>query len=286
MSDAAQRVALVTGASSGFGLLAAVELARRGMRVFASMRDVAKRGRLDAAAAAAKVQLDVVRLDVTDEPSIRAAVREVEGKGSRLDVLVNNAGFGMAGFFEDLELAELREQFETNFFGLAAVMQAVMPGMRQRRAGRIINVSSIGGRSAKPGLSAYCSSKFAVEGLSEAVRMELLPYGVHVVLVEPGSFRTEIFEKNRRVAKRAFDPGSPYYDTTKRMEALIDKMVARSKADPQRVADVIADAATARRPRLRYVVGVGAHAQAIASAVIPMGVIERLVVRVIGHKAT
>lgn len=280
-----QPVALITGASSGFGLLSAVELARRGHRVVGSMRDPAKRGRLDDAAAAANVKIDVVRLDVCSEASIAGAVAEVNANIGPIDVLVNNAGFGMGGFFEDLSMGELREQFETNFFGLAAVTKAVIPGMRERRRGRVINVSSIGGLIGNPGLSAYSASKFAVEGLSEALRVELLPYGVYVVLVEPGTFKTDIFDKNRRTAERAHDPSSPYITSTRTMEAMVEKLLARSTADPADVARVIARAATAKRPRLRYLVGRDARTEAAAKTLLPSRVFERLVLRVIGHKA-
>src|SRR5262245_27776668 len=226
MSD----VAIVTGASRGFGLLASIELAKAGLRVFPTMRDPLKRARLDDAATAAGLPaFDVIRLDVTEQASIDSAMAEVNGKAGRIDVLVNNAGFGMAGFLEDLAIAELREQFETNFFGLVAMCKAVAPGMRERRRGRIINISSIGGRVATPGLSAYCSSKFAVEGFSESLRLELLPYGVHVVLVEPGTFKTDIFDKNRRVAKGALNEASPYYSRTRQLERAVDKILAKSK---------------------------------------------------------
>jgi NAD(P)-dependent dehydrogenase (short-subunit alcohol dehydrogenase family) len=273
-------VALVTGASSGFGLLACIELARAGIRVFPSMRDPLKRARLDQAAKEAGLpKLDVIRLDVTDQESIDAAVAEVNRKAGRIDVLVNNAGFGMAGFLEDLALAELREQFETNFFGLVAMCKAVAPGLRERRHGRIINVSSIGGRVATPGLSAYCSSKFAVEGFSESLRLELLPYGVHVVLVEPGTFKTDIFEKNRRVAKGASDEASPYYQRTRQLERAVDKILAKSKADPIDVARAIRRAATTKNPRLRWLVGRDARGEAIAKAVVPSRLFEKAVLR-------
>ncbi len=184
-------VAVITGTSSGFGLLAAIELARRGLRVFASMRDLGKSATLDAAAREAGVGLEKIALDVTSESSIAAAVREVHDRAGRLDVLVNNAGFGMGGAFEDLSMAELREQFETNFFGTCAVTKAVLPGMRERKSGRVVNVSSISGLVGAPGTSAYCASKFALEGWSESLRHELRPFGVRIVLVEPGTYRTE-----------------------------------------------------------------------------------------------
>jgi NAD(P)-dependent dehydrogenase (short-subunit alcohol dehydrogenase family) len=274
-----QQVVLVTGAGSGFGLLSCVELARRGLRVFGSMRDVARGGRLDEAARAAGVTVDKVTLDVTSEPSIAAAVADVTARAGRIDVLVNNAGFGMGGFLEDLSMAELREQFETNFFGVAATTKAVLPAMRERGSGRIVNVSSIGGRFATPGLSAYCSSKWAVEGLSESLRHELKPFGIAVVIVEPGTFKTDIFERNRRVAKRASDPSSPYYERTRKFERMVEALLADRKADPRDVARAIARAATIKRPRLRYLVGKDAHGQAIAKSLLPFSAIESAVAR-------
>jgi NAD(P)-dependent dehydrogenase (short-subunit alcohol dehydrogenase family) len=273
------QVALVTGAGSGFGLLSCVELAKRGLRVFGSMRDLGRSGKLDDAAREAGVTVEKVRLDVTDAKSIAAAVAEVTARAGRVDVLVNNAGFGMAGFLEDLTLDELREQFETNFFGVVAVTKAVLPQMRERRSGRIINISSINGRFATPGLSAYSSSKWAVEGLSESLRHEMRPYGVQVVIVEPGTFKTEIFEKNRRVAKRAFDPASPYFERTKQMERVVEKLLANRKADPRDVARTVARVATIKKPRLRYLVGKDAHGQAIAKALLPFAAVETAVAR-------
>jgi NAD(P)-dependent dehydrogenase (short-subunit alcohol dehydrogenase family) len=273
MSD----IALITGAGSGFGLLSAVELAKRGLRVFGSLRDPAKATRLKEAARAANVAVEVVSLDVTRPDSIAAAVAQI----GRVDVLVNNAGFGMGGFFEDLTMEELRAQFETNFFGAAACIKAVLPGMRERRHGKIINISSIGGRLATPGLSAYCASKFALEGLSESLRHELREYDVFVTLIEPGTFKTEIFDRNRRLAARSLDPASPYYVRSQTMIKVVDDLLAKSTADPQDVADLIARVATLKRPDMRYLVGKDAHGEAIAKALLPFSVLERVVARYI-----
>jgi NAD(P)-dependent dehydrogenase (short-subunit alcohol dehydrogenase family) len=251
-------VALVTGSSSGFGLLTCVELARRGMRVFASMRDLGRAERLDQALAAAGVSARKLALDVTDAGAVARAVADVEAAAGRVDVLVNNAGYGLTGFVEDLDLDEVRAQLETNFFGALAVLKAVLPGMRSRGWGRIINVSSVNGRSGYPGFGAYCASKFALEGLAESLRHEVAPHGVYVVLIEPGPFPTDIFDRNRAVGRRALAPG-PNHDAIKRLEALVDDAVARSTADPAAVARVIGRAAAARRPRLRYVVGADAR---------------------------
>jgi NAD(P)-dependent dehydrogenase (short-subunit alcohol dehydrogenase family) len=275
-------VALVTGASSGFGLLAAVELARRGLRVFASMRDPARAERLRAGLDEARVAAEVIRLDVTRADQIEEAVSSIEEVAGGVDVLVNNAGYGLGGSVEDLSMEELREQFDTNFFGLVAVSKRVLPGMRERRRGRIINVSSIAGRVALPGVAAYCSSKFAVEGFSESMRHELLPFDVFVSLVEPGTFRTDIFDRNRRIAARASDPTSAWNEMTRKISAIVDGRVEKSTADPRDVALVIAEIATAARPRLRYLVGRDARAQKLLSRLLPARLWETAVGRVTG----
>jgi NAD(P)-dependent dehydrogenase (short-subunit alcohol dehydrogenase family) len=253
-----QQVALVTGSSSGFGLLTVLELCRRGCRVFATMRDPQRGLNLRAAATEEGLSPEVVTLDVSRSESIRSAVQEIEKRAGRVDVLVNNAGFGMGGFAEDVSMEELREQFETNFFGLVDLTKQVIPGMRERRGGRIINVSSLNGQVAVPALSAYCASKFAVEGYSEALWHELLPFGIHVILVEPGTFRTQIFERGKRMAAASQDPGSPYFALGKRLEKHAMERAERSKADPAQVARLIGKLATAprRAPRLRYPVGI------------------------------
>ena len=280
-SSAAGKVALLSGCSSGFGLLASVELARAGFRVYASMRDLGKRGRLDQAAREAGAAVEVVALDVTRGESIAQAVAEVERAAGPIDVLVNNAGYGIGGFIEELEVDELREQFETNFFGLVALTKAVLPGMRGRGSGRVINVSSIAGRVALPGLGAYCASKFAVEGFSESLRYEAMGDGIQVSLVEPGSFKTDIFYGNRRLARRAKDPASPHFEKAQRMEKMVDKMLEMNDADPRDVALAIVRAATERRPRLRYLVGADAKAQAALKAVLPERAFEAALLRVV-----
>ncbi len=265
----APKTALITGCSSGFGLLAAIELARAGFRVFATMRNLGRSGALEAALASAGVTAELMQLDVTDSESMDRAVAEA----GPVDVLVNNAGYGLLGFAEDVSLEELREQFETNFFGLVALTKAFLPSMRERGSGRIIQVSSLNGCLGIPALSAYCSSKFAVEGWSEALRHELLPYGVYVVLVEPGTFKTEVFNSRRRAA--ALDDGtSPHVALTKKLEAIGVDRANKSKADPRTVAKVIARAATERRPPLRYPVGIDAKVGTAARSMLPHRVFE------------
>jgi len=272
-----QKSVLITGASSGFGLLSAVAMAQKGLRVFATMRNLERRERLDAAAQKANVELNIRQLDVTQNESIAACVEQVENQSEGIDVLVNNAGYGLGGFFEDVTDNELRAQFDTNFFGLAAVTRAVLPKMRKRRQGRIVNLSSIAGRTAVPGLSTYVSSKWAVEGLSETLRLELRPFGIDVVLVEPGSYRTDIFDRNAQRAQKGQDELSPYYAASVRLEKLFNKIVDTRAGDPQEVAALITKIVMAKRPRLRYLVGKDAKMQAAARAWLPSAWVERAV---------
>jgi NAD(P)-dependent dehydrogenase (short-subunit alcohol dehydrogenase family) len=189
------KIALITGSSSGIGLLTSVELAKAGFRVVATMRDLGRRERLDQAVAAAGVaaQLDIRALDVTSFDTLPTFVDGVVRDYGRLDVLLNNAGFAVAGFAEDIELQELRYQFETNFFGAVAMTKAALPTMRRQRSGHIIMVSSIGGLLGSLTVSSYSASKHALEGWSESLRLEVNALGIKVVLVEPGAFQTDIW---------------------------------------------------------------------------------------------
>ena len=274
----ADKIALVTGSSSGIGLLTTVELARAGFRVVASMRDLGRRQRLDEAAAAASVapRIDVRRLDITEFDRIGAFIGQLERDYGRLDVLVNNAGFALAGFAEDLLLKEVRQQFETNFFGHVALTKAVLPIMRRQRAGHIIMVSSIGGRISAPVIGAYDSSKFALEGWSESLRIETRSLGIRVVLVEPGSYQTDIWERNVRVGSVALDRSSPNQERVGRFSEMVKKV---HKADPLPVAKLITRIARTPNPRLRYRVGFDSHLQFWLHTLLPWKLYERLVIR-------
>jgi NAD(P)-dependent dehydrogenase (short-subunit alcohol dehydrogenase family) len=200
-----EKIALITGSSSGFGLLTSIELAKDGFRVVATMRDLSRRQRLDEAAAAAGVaaQLDIRALDVTNFDTLPAFVDGVLHDYGRVDILVNNAGFAVAGFAEDIKLEELRHQFETNFFGAVAMTKAVLPTMRRQRSGHIIMVSSIGGLLGAVTVSSYSASKHALEGWSESLRLELNALGIKVVLVEPGAFQTDIWTRGAVMGEQA-----------------------------------------------------------------------------------
>lgn len=274
------KIAVVTGTSSGIGLLTAVELAKNGFTVVASMRDLGRRGRLDQAAAAAAVGklLDVRRMDVTEVASIPAFVADVVRDHGRIDVLVNNAGFAAAGFAEDMRLDEIRKQFETNFFGPVAMTQAVLPIMRAQRSGHIVMVSSISGLHGALTVSSYSASKFALEGWSESLRLELNALGINVVLVEPGAFQTDIWTRNAVLGEKARDGTSPNRERGARMLEQITKL---PKRDPIAVAQLIAKVAQESNPRLRYLVGPDAHIQLWLKRLLPWKWHEKLVARML-----
>jgi NAD(P)-dependent dehydrogenase (short-subunit alcohol dehydrogenase family) len=246
---------LVTGASSGIGLEIAVFLARQGYRVYATMRNLDRRGELDAAAARHKVQLDVLQLDITDDASVREAVRTIASRSGELYGLVNNAGAILRGYFEDVSDQELRSVFEANVFGTMALTRAVLPMMRAAHRGRIIIMSSTGGRLGSPGNSAYCASKFALEGFAECLQQEMVLFSVQVSLVEPGIVSTELFGRNRHIANGAMAADSAYRDWFQRLEQLTDDEVKSAVVTPTDVAEVVFEILEAKRPRLRYLVG-------------------------------
>ncbi len=280
-NDAA-RVALVTGTSSGIGLETAIELARAGFTVVATMRNLSKRAALDGAARAAQVALDVQSLDVTDAASITACAAYVTERHGRLDVLVNNAGYGLAGALEDVSAAQLRAQLETNLVGVVEVTKAFLPMMRRQRSGRIINVSSAGGRISFPLFGAYHASKFGLEGLTEAWHYELAPFGISTSLVEPGAHRTE-FDKGSLV--RATPEASAYRDIVSAIEARQARFGHLMPAAGQ-VSRTIRRAATTARPRLRYRVGLDAKAMLSLRSLLPNRVFRWTIARSLGVPRT
>jgi NAD(P)-dependent dehydrogenase (short-subunit alcohol dehydrogenase family) len=277
-----EKIALITGSSSGIGLLTAVELASRGYRVVATMRNLDRRPFLEQAVTTAGVaaKLDVRQLDITAIESIPGVVEAVTRDYGRIDVLVNNAGFPMAGFAEDIALPELREQFETNFFGHVAVTKAVLPTMRAQRSGHVIMISSIAGRSAAPSLGSYAASKFALEGWSESLRIEMHSIGIRVVLVEPGAYDTDIWSRNTRLGKGAMDGTSPNAERARRFRDFVGNGGIK-KRDAREVARLIARVAEDPSPKLRYLVGPDAHIQLLLKTVIPWRLFEKLIARAV-----
>jgi NAD(P)-dependent dehydrogenase (short-subunit alcohol dehydrogenase family) len=271
-----ERIAIVTGASSGFGLLTSVELARAGFRVVASMRDLARREKLDQSAAATGMaaMIDVRLLDVTNFDSIPSFVDSIVRDYGRIDVLVNNAGFAVAGFAEDIKLGELRLQFDTNFFGAVAMTKAVLPTMRQQRSGHVIQVSSIVGLQGSVTISSYSASKHALEGWSESLRLELNPLGIKVILIEPGAFATGIWTRGARMGEEATKSGSPNFQRSLRMRSAVEKI---PKADPIAVARLIVKVAQDPNPRLRYLVGRDAKIQLAMKRILPWKTWEKMI---------
>jgi NAD(P)-dependent dehydrogenase (short-subunit alcohol dehydrogenase family) len=270
------KIALITGSSSGFGLLTSVEMAKAGFRVIASMRDLGRRERLDQAAAAASVaaQLDIRALDVTKFDTLPAFVDSVVRDHGRLDVLVNNAGFAVAGFAEDIKLEELRYQFETNFFGAVAMTKAVLPTMRRQRSGHIIQISSIGGVHGMVTASSYSASKHALEGWSESLRLEINSLGIKVVLVEPGAFQTDIWTRGAVMGANATKETSPNIQRSLRMR---DRIQALPKRNPIEVARLIASVAQNPSPKLRYLAGRDAKIQLAMKRILPWKWHEKLI---------
>jgi NAD(P)-dependent dehydrogenase (short-subunit alcohol dehydrogenase family) len=272
------KVAVITGASSGFGLLTTVELARRGFQVVATMRDLGRRSALDQAAASAGVsgRVAVRALDITDTGSIPGIVDSIQKECGRIDALINNAGFAVAGFIEDLHLEEIRLQFETNFFGTVAMTKAVLPIMRRQRAGHIIMLSSVGGMHGSPTISSYSASKHALEGWSESLRLEVRSLGIRVVLIEPGAYATDIWTRNARLGKGVGDESSPNLERSRRMREHVRKL---PKRDPLEVAQLIARVAQDPNPRLRYLIGSDARVQIWLKRALPWKWHEKLVAR-------
>jgi NAD(P)-dependent dehydrogenase (short-subunit alcohol dehydrogenase family) len=275
----AQKIAVITGASSGFGLLTAVELSAAGYRVVATMRNLERRHLLDEALRKrnALTNVDVRQLDITETAKISPVIDKIAADYGRIDLLVNNAGFAMAGFLEDVTLDELRKQFETNFFGHVSVTKAVLPIMRKQRAGRVIMVTSIAGRCAQPVVGSYAASKWALEGWSEALRIEMQPVGVQIVLVEPGAYETDIWERNAQLGKSVNDPSSPNAARGKRFSEHIQKSV--HKADAREVAQLILRIAENPHPKLRYVAGTDAKMQLALKALMPWRRYEKMVAK-------
>ena len=252
------RVAVVTGSSSGIGFETALLLARSGFHTYATMRNLEKSKKITEIANTEKLSLQVVQLDVNDDISVKNAIDKIvaAAENKRIDVLVNNAGYGLFGPLEDISIEEIKAQFETNFFGVIRVTQQVLPIMRKQNSGggTIVNVSSVGGRIGVPVLSAYQSTKFALEGLSESMSYELEPFGIRVVIIEPGFIRTNIINSSTS-AEKALDPKSPYFPLMQKVKNHFKSMMENSSSPPEEVAKVILQAITSENPQLRYTVG-------------------------------
>lgn len=276
-------IVVVTGCRSGFGRLVAVDAARRGHTVIAGLRDLATAG--DLRAAAQGLDVHPVQLDVTDPAQIRQVVDDTLARHGRIDALVNNAGVALGGALEQLDEDELRHVLEVNVVAVWAMTKAVLPAMRAQGAGTVVNLSSVSGLVAMPGLGAYATSKFALEGMSEAWRHELAPFGVRVVLLEPGPFRTDIWGRNRSLARHALDADSPYAPYVRALERAVVSVAQDRAEDPTIVSRAILDALEAPHPPLRRVLGRAAWIRLGAKRYLPERAYEAIVQRLIRPNA-
>ena len=249
-----EKVALVTGSSSGIGLETVLALARDGYQTFASMRDIKKSAELEYAAKKENLKIKIIELDVDKEESIISAIKKISSDSGRLDVLVNNAGYGQFGCTEDITLDDFRKQFETNFFSIVKIIQEVSPIMRNQKSGIIVNISSVVGKIGLPGSPAYISTKFALEGFSECLRYELGQFGIKTTLIEPGVIKTNFFN-SMKIPESKKDP--KYKELTDHILAGL-KMMAEMGTPPSQVADVIMKAINSDEILPRYIVGTDA----------------------------
>jgi NAD(P)-dependent dehydrogenase (short-subunit alcohol dehydrogenase family) len=248
-----EKVALVTGSSSGIGFETALLLSKSGFHTYASMRNLEKSKNITEIVNTENLPLRVIQLDVNDDISVKNAINKIIAENGRIDVLINNTGYGLFSPIEDIPLDQVKEQFETNFFGVVRLVKEVLPVMRKQRNGIIVNVSSGAGRVAIPVSSAYVATKFALEGLSESMRYELKEFGINIIIIEPGVIRTN-FVENMKTAGTRSRSESPYADligrTLKGFGGLMD-----NSSPPKLVAEAILNAITSKEPEIRYVVG-------------------------------
>ena len=247
-----EKVAIVTGSSSGIGFETSLALAREGYFTYATMRDTTKSNKIKEIAQKENLKINVLELDVDDEKSVKSAIAQILDQKQRIDVLVNNAGWGLWGCVEDVSVDEFKEQFETNFFSIIRLIQEVAPTMRKQSSGTIVNVSSVVGRIGFPASPAYISSKFALEGLSESMRFEFAPFGVDVIIIEPGVIKTN-FMKNMKMAKKS-ELDTVYKDITTKVVSGV-KMMVEMGTPPKEVANTIVKAIKDKKPLPRYIVG-------------------------------
>ena len=280
------KIILITGCSSGFGMLTSARLAAAGHTIYATMRNMQKQDTLKLELKRRNTECHILPLDVTNDNSINKVINTIEKQDSRLDVLINNAGYGIGGFFEDLSEDEIRSQFETNFFGVQKVTRSALPLMRATasKSGKdfstkIINISSVQGRSTLPGLGAYGASKFALEGFSESLYFELQPFGVEVVILEPGTYSTKAIDDNSHEADAGLEGDSPYANYTKRLKELHNNILITKKGvgDPENVAIMIEDIINRKRNKLRYLAGTQAKIRVLMRTILPFSWFSRII---------
>ena len=247
-----EKVAVVTGASSGIGFETALALAREGYHTYATMRDTTKSDKIKELGQKDGLKISVLELDVDNDDSVKVTIKKILDEKQRIDVLVNNAGWGLWGCVEDVSVDEFKTQFETNFFSVIRLIQEVGPTMRKQGSGKIINISSVAGRIGFPASPAYISSKFALEGLSESLRLEMAPFGVDVIIIETGVIKTNFLNPVKLAKKSESD--TAYRDITAKVVSGV-KMMAEMGTPPKEVADTIVKSINDDKPLPRYIVG-------------------------------
>ena len=283
-----RKIILITGCSSGFGMISAARLSSLGNTVYASMRDVSKSDDLKLELERRDTSCHIIELDVCDDVSIKNTINMISEQEGKLDILINNAGYGIGGFFEDLSEQEIRDQFETNFFGVQKVTRNVLPLMRKTAmksnhlfSTKIINVSSAQGRSALPGLGAYGASKFALEGFSEGLFFELQPFGIEVVILEPGTYSTKAIDENSKEANAGLRLESPYLEYTNRLKNLHSKILdtKRGVGDPEDVAIIIEKIIKRKKNKIRYLAGYQAKARVWLRSLLPFNWFSKIILK-------
>ncbi|MEF7654879.1 oxidoreductase [Bacillus thuringiensis] len=274
-----KKIAIITGASSGFGLLTTLELAKKDYVVIATMRNLEKQVNLLSQATQLNLQQNIIiqQLDVTNQNSLhnfQLFLKEI----NRVDLLINNAGYATGGFVEEIPVEEYRKQFETNLFGAISITQLVLPYMRKQKSGKIINISSISGQVGFPGLSPYVSSKYALEGWSESLRLEVQPFGIDVALIEPGSYNTNIWKVGKQLAENQSETTSPYKEYMDKIQKHINSG-SETFGNPIDVANKIVEVAESKRTNLRYPIGKGVKFMILAKKILPWRLWEYLVLR-------
>lgn len=250
-----KKVILITGCSSGIGLATSVYLAQQGFQVVATMRDLSKKAALESALASAQVKAELQSLDVTDVHSIEACLKAVQQKFGRLDAVVNNAGFTIDGFFEDLSDEDVRRLFEVNFFGVLEVARQALSLMRAQKSGRLITIGSIAGQFALPQVGIYSAAKFALEGWTEALRYEVAPFNIQVSIIEPCFVQTQLGTTNRQVGAYSDDPKSAYTPFNAAMDHFYENYDKHYSKKPEAVARLVYKALVAKHPKIRYMLG-------------------------------
>ena len=249
------KTALVTGCSSGIGYSTCLLLARNNFKVYGTVRNLSKAKKIQEVIDKEKIPLKIILLDVNDSESIQNAIRDILYDSRKIDVLINNAGYGMFGPIEDITTEDVKLQFETNFFGVIRLIKEIVPIMRKQGNGTIVNISSMVGRFGVPLNAAYVSSKFAIEGLSESISYELAEFGIKIIVIEPGVVQTNFFN-NLKI--NGLDTSSPYYELMKKRVSFLKIAMKNSPTSSSQVANTILDSLNSKRPEFRYVIGMDA----------------------------